>query len=71
MSKISIEFQEYELDIILKALQDAHYKEISTNGKWEKMEGGSNYSYSQTKKSRQIKFTINSINRHFKKQEEV
>lgn len=61
--KYNIELQEYEIKNIIDALKKSHYTEISTNGKWEKMDGGVNYYYSETKKSRQLKFTINSMQR--------
>lgn len=60
---MKIEFQDYELENVLNALKDAHYKEISTNGKWKKQKDSNHFYYSETKKSKQIKFTINSIKR--------
>lgn len=67
LSKELLSFQKYELDIILKSLEESHYKEISNNGKWEVQDYGQYY-YSSTKHSKRIKFIINSIKRQIEKE---
>lgn len=58
----TLNFDTYEIENILKALEDLHYNELK-KGKWEWQENSKMYYYTPTKKSKQIKFTINNIKR--------
>lgn len=58
---ISLSFQQYEIDNILKALQNEINLEHK-NCKWEKQPSGQWY-YTPNRKIRQLEFTINSIKR--------
>lgn len=58
-----LELDDYEIENLLKALELFHSEELK-KGKWEPqphMNG--QYYYTPTKKSKQIKFTINNIKR--------
>ena len=65
-----LEFKDYEVENLLKALEMIHYEELK-KGKWEMQEHSKQYYYSPTKKSNQIKFTINSIKRQINKEKEL
>ena len=71
MEKFQLEFQEYEIKHILAALEKARDEEKAKNGKWEKQKDGVNWFHSETKKSKQLSFTIRSIKRQISQQKEV
>lgn len=71
MEKFQLEFQEYEIKHILAALEKARDEEKARNGKWEKQKDGVNWFHSETKKSKQLKFSINSIKKQLAQQKEV
>lgn len=62
--KHKIEFQQYEIDIILQGLAFA----LNASGrKWERQPSG-DFSYTDNKRSKQIKFIEKSIKRQLEKE---
>lgn len=63
-----LSLKDYEVENLLKALECFHYEELK-KGKWEpQLHMNNQYYYSPTKKSKQIKFTINNIKRQIEEE---
>ncbi len=66
-----LELNDYEIENLLKALDVLHYEELK-KGKWEPQPSmNGQYYYTATKKSKQIKFTINNIKRQLEQQKNI